>query len=59
LHPYGCRVIQKSIEFIFDRKLKQEQFMEEIVDNGLILMKNQNGNHVIQKCIEIFPHAII
>ena len=22
-------------------------------------MKNQNGNHVIQKCIDIFPHEMI
>jgi pumilio RNA-binding family len=47
-HPYGCRVIQRlidcspSISFIF----------EEIKGDLFDLIEDQNGNHVIQKCIE-------
>lgn len=45
---YGCRVIQKLLEVTkFDIK---EEFGGYVID----MVRDQNGNHVIQKCIESF-----
>lgn len=45
---YGCRVIQKLIEVIsFD---SNAEFAGHVIE----MVKDQNGNHVIQKCIESF-----
>lgn len=53
LHMYGCRVIQKALEVItFD---KQMAIMDELRENVTACVQNQNGNHVIQKCIERVP----
>lgn len=56
LHPFGCRVIQKAIDYLKDKPLEQIKFMEEIENYYLELIENQNGNHVIQKCLEVFSH---
>lgn len=50
LQMYGCRVIQKALESI---PLEQQQLIiEELEGNVLKCVKDQNGNHVVQKCIE-------
>ena len=47
---YGCRVIQKALESI---PLDQQQLIiQELDGNVLKCVKDQNGNHVVQKCIE-------
>ena len=47
---YGCRVIQKALESI---PLDQQQLIiSELEGNVLKCVKDQNGNHVVQKCIE-------
>lgn len=51
MHAYGCRVIQKQIEFISGNKKEEEIFMNEVLVAPLELIQNQNGNHVIQKCL--------
>lgn len=51
MHPYGCRVIQKAIEYIEGSSDEEEMFMKEISACPLELIENQNGNHVIQKCL--------
>lgn len=56
MHSYGCRVIQKAIEYIHGRPDEEEMFMKEISICPLELIENQNGNHVIQKCLETFEH---
>lgn len=56
LHAFGCRVIQKAIDHIGDKPDEQKKFMLEIDNHLMELIQNQNGNHVVQKCLEIFPH---
>ena len=47
---YGCRVIQKALESI---PLEQQKLIiSELEGNVLRCVKDQNGNHVVQKCIE-------
>ena len=50
LQMYGCRVIQKALESI---PLEQQKLIiSELEGNVLRCVKDQNGNHVVQKCIE-------
>lgn len=52
MQMYGCRVIQKALEYVSKERLIA--LVSEF--NGPQLIKcvhDQNGNHVIQKCIEI------
>jgi len=53
LQMYGCRVVQKALEQI--ESAQQISLVMEL--DGFILkcIKDQNGNHVIQKCIERIP----
>ena len=47
---YGCRVIQKALESI---PLEQQKWIiAELEESVLKCVKDQNGNHVVQKCIE-------
>ncbi|ELP95233.1 pumilio domain containing protein C4G8.03C, putative [Entamoeba invadens IP1] len=50
LHMYGCRVVQKAVEYaaMKDRKLLFEELRGHLVQ----CIEDQNGNHVIQKCVE-------
>jgi hypothetical protein len=52
---YGCRVIQKALESISNEN--QVSFLiemaRELEGNIVKCIEDQNGNHVIQKCIEI------
>eukprot|EP00397_Hematodinium_sp_SG-2012_P007610 GEMP01007658.1.p1 GENE.GEMP01007658.1~~GEMP01007658.1.p1 ORF type:complete len:653 (+),score=101.96 GEMP01007658.1:34-1959(+) len=53
LHMYGCRVIQKALEWCsLDLQLL---LMKEVQCHVLECVEDQNGNHVIQKCIERMP----
>jgi len=47
---YGCRVIQKAVES--SQPEYQVQIARELEGNIVKCIEDQNGNHVIQKCIE-------
>ena len=47
---YGCRVIQKAVETLPNEF--QLQIARELEGNVVKCIEDQNGNHVIQKCIE-------
>jgi len=47
---YGCRVIQKALETIPPEM--QVEIVKELDGHVLKCVKDQNGNHVVQKCIE-------
>lgn len=60
LQMYGCRVIQKLLQALDVMEYSQiEKLVREIEGNVLKCVKDQNGNHVIQKCIEKVPSPII
>ncbi|KAL7580795.1 hypothetical protein ACA910_001073 [Epithemia clementina (nom. ined.)] len=51
LQMYGCRVVQKALEALdFDDLAR---LLLEFHHNVLSCIHDQNGNHVIQKCIEV------
>jgi len=57
LQMYGCRVIQKALESIGPDL--QKEIVRELDGHVLKCVKDQNGNHVVQKCIEcVEPHAL-
>lgn len=53
LQMYGCRVIQKAIESV--PLEMQISIVKELDGCVLKCVKDQNGNHVVQKCIECVP----
>jgi hypothetical protein len=53
LSPYGTRVIQKIVENVDDKDSIQ-RIVDEIRGSVLQLVKDVNGNHVIQKCLSYF-----
>ena len=58
LQMYGCRVIQKALENLKGYLGEQALIVEELRGHVLSCVKDQNGNHVIQKCIETVPLSI-
>ncbi|KAK6055375.1 RNA binding repeat protein, Pumilio-family [Cooperia oncophora] len=50
LQMYGCRVIQKALESV-DETIQLE-ILKELESQVLKCVKDQNGNHVVQKVIE-------
>ena len=50
-HPYGCRVIQRILEYCSDIE-ETKELMKEIETASLALMQDQYGNYVIQWMIE-------
>ena len=48
---YGCRVVQKALQFLDDKGLVK--LMSKFEGEVERLIHDQNGNHVIQKCIEV------
>lgn len=57
LQMYGCRVVQKALEVM---TYSQQQEMVQQLDGSVIkLIKDQNGNHVIQKAVESVPSELI
>ena len=57
LQMYGCRVIQKALE-LFNTS-QQVSIAHELEDHVMQCVRDQNGNHVIQKCIECIPSDLI
>lgn len=51
MQMYGCRVVQKALECVDETDLPK--LLAEFQNNVLSLIHDQNGNHVIQKCIEV------
>ena len=47
---YSCRVIQKGLESVGGEA--QLIIIQELDGNVLKCVKDQNGNHVVQKCVE-------
>jgi len=52
---YGCRVVQKALEVISSEQ--QARLVKELEGHVMKCIKDQNGNHVIQKIIETVPIA--
>jgi len=50
LQMYGCRVVQKAIEFVLPEQ--QATIVKELEPHVLRCVKDANGNHVIQKLLE-------
>lgn len=51
LQMYGCRVVQKALETLDESDIPR--LLNELHYNVLSCIHDQNGNHVIQKCIEV------
>ncbi|CAB1350568.1 unnamed protein product [Coregonus sp. 'balchen'] len=49
LQMYGCRVIQKALEFIPSDQQVISEMVRELDGHVLKCVKDQNGNHVVQK----------
>jgi pumilio RNA-binding family len=49
---YGCRVVQKALECLDNEELSV--FVYEFKGRVVECILDQNGNHVIQKCIEVY-----
>ncbi|KAL7872225.1 hypothetical protein SRHO_G00072080 [Serrasalmus rhombeus] len=59
LQMYGCRVIQKALESISSDQQVISDIVRELDGHVLKCVKDQNGNHVVQKCIEcVQPQAL-
>lgn len=57
---YGCRVFQKCLEAFKDPQSPQFIFMfGKIREYMNELLINENGNFVIQKCLEIYDHQYL
>lgn len=53
MQMYGCRVVQKALEYVSTQRLIA---LVSEFENPPVLLRcvhDSNGNHVIQKCIEI------
>ena len=56
MQMYGCRVVQKAFEHVLDDQ--QASLVKELDGPNLQVLKvvkDQNGNHVVQKAIERIP----
>nr|ABS76148.1 pum-like protein [Danio rerio] len=59
LQMYGCRVIQKALESISSDQQVISDIVRELDGHVLKCVKDQNGNHVVRKCIEcVQPQAL-
>uniref|UniRef100_A0A0D3H4C2 PUM-HD domain-containing protein n=1 Tax=Oryza barthii TaxID=65489 RepID=A0A0D3H4C2_9ORYZ len=50
-HPYGCRLIQRVLEWCDDLEILKE-LISEIVEGGLELAVDQFGNYLVQYVVE-------
>ena len=53
---FSCRVVQKALEALDEDDLPR--LLKEFHHNVLSCIHDQNGNHVIQKCIEVMSNKI-
>jgi len=58
-HMYGCRVVQKALEM--SKPAMQIELVSELRPPGIVqdCIKDQNGNHVVQKAIEKVDNAVV
>lgn len=56
LQMYGCRVIQKGLEVLPLPRVKG--MLDRLKTDVMTCVLDQNGNHVIQKCIEVAPDQV-
>ena len=63
VHAYGCRVIQRILEYCEDHYEVISPILDEILDNVHILARDQYGNYVVQHVLingkELYQCAII
>ena len=59
LHSYGCRVVQKMVEWAGRDQDMQLEMMAQLRPHLLQIIMNQNGNHIIQRVLELFSRAAI
>lgn len=57
MQMYGCRVVQKALEYVSTEQLLE--LVSEFENPSLLFrcVHDSNGNHVIQKCIEVVSKA--
>lgn len=55
LHVYGCRVVQKALDVL--PALRSVELVKEFKSNIVCCVHDQNGNHVVQKCVETTSKA--
>ncbi|CAD7929555.1 unnamed protein product [Amoebophrya sp. A120] len=54
-HMFGCWVMQRLMEVLDTNPDLQKELAEELQADLLGLIVNQNGNHVVQACVENMP----
>ncbi|KAI0481705.1 ARM repeat-containing protein [Xylaria cf. heliscus] len=57
MQMYSCRVVQKALEHVLDDQ--QREIVDELRTDVVQIAKNQNGNHVMQKAVHMFPRQCI
>jgi hypothetical protein len=55
LQMYGCRVVQSALEALESFGGEQCALVGELQGHVLDLVRDQNGNHVVQRCVELLP----
>lgn len=55
LNTYGCRVVQKALDEFKAQRAILLEIIGELRGKVLETLKDQNGNHVTQKCFETVP----
>eukprot|EP00392_Amoebophrya_sp_AT5.2_P019812 g20807.t1 len=54
-HMFGCWVMQRMMEVLDTNPTLQKELALELEGDLIGLISNQNGNHVVQACIENMP----
>ena len=57
MQMYGCRVVQKALEYVSRERLVELVREFEAPQALIDCVHDSNGNHVIQKCIEVVSKA--
>eukprot|EP00658_Telonema_sp_P-2_P076137 TRINITY_DN6618_c0_g1_i3.p1 TRINITY_DN6618_c0_g1~~TRINITY_DN6618_c0_g1_i3.p1 ORF type:complete len:666 (-),score=132.92 TRINITY_DN6618_c0_g1_i3:499-2496(-) len=57
LHMYGCRVVQRAVELCNDNS--RGLVLGQLETHEPRLLRDANGNHVLQKCIEKDPNSAV
>ncbi|CAK9066114.1 unnamed protein product [Durusdinium trenchii] len=53
MNPHGCRVLQRLIEHVLQQETHAQHLMQEMLPEIKRLSKDQYGNHVMQKFLEM------